>query len=520
MNVAKVVIRNVAASWFGFGVNLAVVFFLTPYMIHHLGTELYGLWLALQSIVGYYGLVDVGLRAGMTQTITRHIANGDDNGVVKHISVAVPVLAGLGLLVVFIACVIGLLVPSFIEISADLKPWVVWIVVAKAAAFGMQLIFAPFGAVLIGLQRFDIENAFVVVSRILYAVFIFTVLHYGGGLLGIAIVTLLMNVFDGILRFARARHMYPALKRVGMRWDKRELSELWKFGLWNSMVHVGRQFIFFSDALVVAWLFNPAAVVPFGVAGSMIEHCNKLVTQGVRVLFPTMTHLKSAKNLSVQRDLYMTATRLIAGLSIAFLIFGSFWIKPFLVLWLGDRQQNQIIFDSAPSIFTVLGLASIFVGLHRAGSQLLIAHSQVKTIAYLYFAEGITNLGLSLSLGYSFGLIGVAYGTLLPAMLVACCGHLPAHAKALELRISQLFYQCLLRPVCFGVVIFTLMYSVQAALSEPNHWWSLATEVVITLLFGAGLAWLILLSSDQRVAFWSMVRRPLARLAAVGIRVQ
>ena len=77
MNVAKTVLRNVAANWVGFGSQVIVTLLLTPFVIKQIGTEAYGLWLLLQSAVGYYGMVDMGLRAGLTQTIARRIARQD-----------------------------------------------------------------------------------------------------------------------------------------------------------------------------------------------------------------------------------------------------------------------------------------------------------------------------------------------------------------------------------------------------------------------------------------------------------
>jgi hypothetical protein len=40
----KVLVRNIVSNWIGFAVQVAVVFFLTPFVLHSLGDARYGIW--------------------------------------------------------------------------------------------------------------------------------------------------------------------------------------------------------------------------------------------------------------------------------------------------------------------------------------------------------------------------------------------------------------------------------------------------------------------------------------------
>ncbi len=515
MGVAKVVVRNVTAAWVGYAVNIATVFFLTPFVIEHLGAEAYGIWLMLQGIVGYCGLVDVGLRSGMSQTITRHLSEKNEDAVVRYISTAVPVLTGLGIVVVLFATIVGIVLPSVIEIPAEYTSSLLLVIVINSLAFSLQLVFSPCWAVLIGFQRYDIENAFHIISRLLFVIGVIAALEYGTGMLGLAFVTVASTLFDGVARFIRARIMFPRLADVRIRFEWSELRELWKFGIWNSLIHFGRQLIFYSDALVVAWLFNPLAVVPYSLAGSMIEHGNKLVTQAVRVLFPTMAHLRAAKDIATQRKLYLTSTRLIVGVSISMLIGGLFWVDSFLVLWLGEKS-DPIIFQQTPRLFIILASASVFVGMHRVGTQLLLANSQVQKLATLYFGEGILNLAMSLICGYIWGLPGVAIGTLVPAALIALIAHVPAHAKVLELSPLNAIVSIVIRPVLFGAAYLCVMLLLYTFLPIPTQWWTLGVNCMATVTVGVMLAFGVLISDQERSGMIQLLPRPARRLFGVA----
>jgi len=74
---SSVILRNVASNWVGFALNAAVTLALTPFILRELGTARYGIWILTSSLIGYYGLLDLGFRAGVTQYLTRFMAVGD-----------------------------------------------------------------------------------------------------------------------------------------------------------------------------------------------------------------------------------------------------------------------------------------------------------------------------------------------------------------------------------------------------------------------------------------------------------
>jgi O-antigen/teichoic acid export membrane protein len=77
MSTAQKLARNIASNWAGYAVQVAVGFFLTPYIIHSLGETRYGIWTLVVGITGYYGLLDLGVSSGMTQYLTRYLAAKD-----------------------------------------------------------------------------------------------------------------------------------------------------------------------------------------------------------------------------------------------------------------------------------------------------------------------------------------------------------------------------------------------------------------------------------------------------------
>src|SRR3954449_2645792 len=119
MTRSAVILRNVASNWTGFLVNAAITLALTPYLLHVLGVGRYGIWILASSIIGYYGLLDVGIRAGVTQYLTRSIAIRDFGGAGEVVSTAVALLAMLAGVMVLLSVAGALFAPRIFDFGAE-----------------------------------------------------------------------------------------------------------------------------------------------------------------------------------------------------------------------------------------------------------------------------------------------------------------------------------------------------------------------------------------------------------------
>src|ERR1035441_8232771 len=74
---AKYFFHSVLWSWLGVLFSLVSGLFLSPYVIHHLGDERYGIWALVFSLVDYYGLVDFGFRSAVVKYAAHFRATGE-----------------------------------------------------------------------------------------------------------------------------------------------------------------------------------------------------------------------------------------------------------------------------------------------------------------------------------------------------------------------------------------------------------------------------------------------------------
>lgn len=472
MGIASTLAKNVFSSWMGFSVQVITTLLLTPCIIENLGLEAYGIWLFLGSAVGYYGLIDMGLRSGITQSITRQVASRDIDGIRRQLGTYIPTMAIVGVGVVCMALLAWAVIPKFLTISPAESKNLTLVVFVQAIGVGYAIATVPYAAVLVGLERYDISEGCSIVSKLFSSLFIYFTVTRGWGLLGLAFGYTLASLFDSTMRVLFARTLLPGVKGVAWCINKKDITNLIRSSYLNTIILLSRQIIHFSSSIIVGVLFAAVAIPAYSIAASFVEYATKLIMLSTRVLFPTMVAVDESGDECKLMNLYKVSTRLSIGFSLSLLIPGIVWMKPFLILWLGSGTKSTVLIDLAPSLFAILGTSTVAVAAHRSGSQLLLAKDAVTVLARLMIIEAITTVFFSMILGFYFGLKGVAFGTLIPCFFFSFCVYIPKHAEFLGTTSIDLFSSVLPRPLMYGLLLISLLKTFEGYCAKINNWFS------------------------------------------------
>ena len=85
---ARRIVQNIFSNWFALAITTLVGFFLSPYVVHHLGNVTYGVWVLTLSFVSYMNLLDLGLRNAVSRYVTAGAAQGKHQDSSEAISAA------------------------------------------------------------------------------------------------------------------------------------------------------------------------------------------------------------------------------------------------------------------------------------------------------------------------------------------------------------------------------------------------------------------------------------------------
>ncbi|MBM4019369.1 MAG: hypothetical protein FJ288_13785, partial [Planctomycetes bacterium] len=213
MSKVRTYARNLLANWVGYGANLAVMFFVSPFIVHSLGDTAYGVWSLLVSLSGYLGLVELGTRAALGRHITFYLGRKDIPKVNGFINTAMTffLLAGLGLLAA--AAVLGVFFDSlFTKVPTELVGSARLVILLVAGQLWLLLLMAAFAQVLIAFERFDLINVLGLSLLAVRTAGIVGVLRVGGGIVELAVAQFSCSAIEALITGLLARRVFPEMR--------------------------------------------------------------------------------------------------------------------------------------------------------------------------------------------------------------------------------------------------------------------------------------------------------------------
>src|SRR5689334_15108498 len=86
MSVRYKIFRNVLTSLLSLTTNVVVGLVLMPFVVRHIGLTDFGIWVLVNTLVGYMGLLDIGLAPALIRKSAQLIARGDDEELSRTVS--------------------------------------------------------------------------------------------------------------------------------------------------------------------------------------------------------------------------------------------------------------------------------------------------------------------------------------------------------------------------------------------------------------------------------------------------
>lgn len=496
--------------WGAFGVSVAVSFFLAPFIVHRLGNTAYGVWVLLASLVGYMGLLDLGIRSAVTRYVARFHALGEDGDASRIVSAGLGLFTLLGLAAVLIAAVLAVLVDRIFNIPASLVGTARYVFVVGGVTVGASLVFGVFGGVVAAMQRFDINSGLEVAVGLLRAALVVIALLAGQGLAGLATIQLACTIVGGVGSWWVARRVYPQLRGTFAGWHRAYVRQIFSFSAYLSILHWSGSLIFEADSLVIGAFLPVGRITFFAIAASLTNYARNVISGISQTAAPRASAMDAGGSHEDLRDVVLrlgrVATLVILPITITFLLRGATFIR----LWMGTEY-------AAPSgqVLWILSVALSFAAARQVAMSTIVGINQHRILVPFYVAEALINLGLSVYLIGFLGLAGVAWGTAAPNLVTSLLVIPWALRRALGVPLGRLYVQFWLRPLAAMAP-----FAVASAWVE-SQWPARGLVVyflqVAAMLPIAGLgAWIVGSPASERSLFGAELRRRWQSLVGKG----
>src|SRR5690349_13467661 len=205
MSIARQIAKGTLWNWAAMVVVTCVSFFLSPFLVHHLGDAGYGTWILINSIVEYLFLLDLGMRGAVTKFVSGAHAQQDHAQASRTFSAAFWFRLWMGVAMIVVSAALALLAPHFFHLPAELVVAAQWATLFNGVAVAVALTFGVFGGVLAGMQRFDVLSILTIGQTVSNAAGVVVLLLHGRGIASLAALQVGVSLVVGLATVIFAR---------------------------------------------------------------------------------------------------------------------------------------------------------------------------------------------------------------------------------------------------------------------------------------------------------------------------
>ena len=395
MNIIKLCIKNVSHLAIGALVSQLIQFFSIIYIAKLLGPETYGIY---ASVLAFVGVFTVFTFSGLNKVILRLCSKSPDN--INTIMQSTVGLRSFALVSTVIICIIAA------NVAYDNTKIILYICIASLnmAITGIHTFLS---LIYQAMNKMKIISYFNLLSTILIAVFSILVLYLGYGLQGIIIVNLVSNIIVLIVNFKMSRSYITFKAFPKLIIDMNIVRQAAIFSLLSFLTTIATR----TDLLMLSAMGTSEEVGIYSVAFKIAQRFTMLrniISTGIFPIFVGYFAQKKVNRYKLYKYSIAFATIVILVASVVSNI--SVWLVNLLF---------GVEYIKSAGILSILIYAQAFnwatIPFTTAAQ---VTHNEGKLV-WILLVSAIMNLIMNYILYQTYGLVGIAYSTVIVLLLNA-----------------------------------------------------------------------------------------------------
>jgi O-antigen/teichoic acid export membrane protein len=420
LSVKSKLIRNTLANYI-LGAWSFIVTFIILYLVlvgfgplKPIGGEDYGIYLLIGALVGYVGLIDLGIGHSLIKFVAEYHAKGEKEKVNEIVNSAFYIFLGIGAIgaiALFIMGTFFLEIFNFQDSDQLIKARKITYIIA--VIFTTNFSISVFRDILRGLQKYVLLAYITFFVTLVNLAVIAYVLVMGYGIVEFILLTFIFNLIGPVIMAFYVKRELPYLEIKRKHFQMKTVKTLFSLSMLLFLLFIFNKIIFFTDNIVIGWWFVGTGMVTFYVAARKIYTIPaNAVNIALRATIPAASELdalqkkKELQMMLIRLSKYILALLFLVGLPT---IFMSRYVLQF---WLGEEYAVYYI------VANILTLALFFEYFNDISAQILLGMNRMKFLVACYGIIAVLNLVLSLILVREMGLEGVAWGTTIPFIIM------------------------------------------------------------------------------------------------------
>jgi O-antigen/teichoic acid export membrane protein len=401
MILAPKVLTNVIWNWAGFGAETVAGFLIAPFLVHQLGDTVYGIWIIIASLTGYFTFLDLGVRGSVGRQIAFHHSQHNLAAVNKSLSTALAMMGAAAFLGLIATLGIQLFFFDLFDVPPELVSSIRLALLLVGVNLSVMLIMNVFDATLWAFQRFDILNAIDISNTIIRIGLTFFLIGRGYGLVGLALITFSSSILSALLKAGCSFWICPGLRVALSNVSLVSAKGLFSYSIWLFSLSINQVIVRRLSPVIIGALLSVALVTPYSIVTRLIGYAVSLFGVSAGVLIPYSAGLTAQRHAREQRTLHLQSglySFLFALCCCALLLCLG---QSFIALWMGPSITIPY------ELLLVLVCGELFPLSQNVSNSIILGMARHRPVAIASYVESGLALVVAATLGRSYGLVGI-----------------------------------------------------------------------------------------------------------------
>ena len=393
-------------------VSTIVALLLPAVLTKRLPVETYSAWVLILQMSSYVSYLDFGIQSGISKYVAEYESKGDRIGSSLRASAGFVLMFGAGSMGVLLSLILAVCVPRlFVGMPSNLYRDARISLICVGTSLSIGLICSVFSAIFTGQQRFAIPISLQVINRLLYAAAVLVAVCLHRGLVFMGGLVAVVNITTGVLQVEAWRHYCDEVRITLRSLDITVLKEMLSYCATLAVWSAGMLCVSGLDVTIVGhYDFTQTAF--YSIATLSTTFTVSFMGAALAPLIPTVSSLSVTTSPTHMGAVLSRVTRYSSVLMVCSgipLLVSGYWI---LHIWVGDNYAVQTL-----PYLRILILGNMIRGFCAPYASMLVATNTQKVAIAGALLEALVNLSSSILLARHIGAIGVAYGTLIGAIV-------------------------------------------------------------------------------------------------------
>ena len=396
--------KNILASVGIRGVSMLVSFALVPLTIGYVSSEMYGVWIAISSVLTWLCFLDIGFSQGLKNRLTEAIAKDEWKRGKALVSTTYFLMV---LIFVPVCLVMEGVIPlidwtNLLNVSSQYEQEIRNVMYVLVAFACLQMVVNVLLSVIAAFQKVALSSIFVPLGNVISLVIIYVLTKTCPPSLmalafTLAAMPILVTIIATVVFFCgQFKKVSPSIKCIDLGLTKDLFSLGYKFFIINIQVVV----LYQSTNILISHVSSPYDVTNYNVAYRLLSCAMMAYTIITAPLWPAYTDAYTRGDfdwiIAMRKKMYKVLLLSVLGCVLITLC------SPIIYsIWLGDKVEVPFIMTALVAIYV-----SVYCWMNL-NSIMVVAMSKLKLHTFLVLIGMFVHIPISLYWGHIIGAYGV-----------------------------------------------------------------------------------------------------------------